>query len=96
MKRHRLRVFKSNRYIYAQIINDVDKRVIIGVSSLTSEIKKKKFSTHSECARSIGNLIAKKALAKKVKKIAFDRGRFKYHGNLKELADGAREGGLEF
>ena len=95
-RRPRLKVFKSNRHIYAQIIDDVNEKVITGVSSLTAEIKEKKFSTPRECARSIGNLIAKKALLKKVKKITFDRGRFKYHGNLKELADGAREGGLEF
>lgn len=94
--RSRLMVFRSNRHLYVQIIDDVKGKVITGVSSLTSDIAKKKFSNPKERAKEIGKLIAQKASQKKIKQVTFDRRKYKYHGIVKELADGAREGGLEF
>jgi large subunit ribosomal protein L18 len=92
----RLAVFRSSKNIYAQIINDFDGIVIVGVSTLNPDIKNKKLSNPKERAREVGKAIAKKALEKDIKKVVFDRKNYKYHGSVKELADGAREGGLEF
>jgi large subunit ribosomal protein L18 len=92
----RLCVNRTNRHIYAQVINDFDGIVIAGASSMSENIKDKKFANPKERAKEVGKLIAQKALNKNVKKVVFDRKKFKYHGNVKELADGAREGGLEF
>jgi len=85
-KRPRLSVFKSNKAIYAQIIND-EKGITLAESS---NIKQKK------TAKEVGQEIAIKAQGKKIKKVVFDKGGFKYHGQVKDLADGAREKGLEF
>lgn len=90
----RLSVYRSNKFIYAQIIDDVKRETIVGVSekhlSLKEKIKK------SDKAKELGALLAKKALEKKVKAVVFDRGSYKYHGRVKMLAEGAREGGLKF
>lgn len=94
--RLRLRVFRSNRNIYAQIIDDIKGIVLTGVSTMSEEIQKKGIGNNLEKAKEVGKLIAQKAISKKVKKVIFDRGKYKYHGAVKELADGAREGGLEF
>lgn len=82
--RPRLSVFKSNKYLYAQIIND-EKGITL------ASAKGEKVS-----AEKIGESLAKKALALKIKKVTFDRNGFKYHGKVKALAEGARKGGLEF
>ncbi|MFH1414903.1 MAG: 50S ribosomal protein L18 [Elusimicrobiota bacterium] len=95
-ERPRLTVFRSNRNIYAQLVDDDNGNVIAGISSLNEEMKKKKFANPKERAREIGKVIAKIALDRKIQKVVFDRKRYKYHGAVKELADGAREGGLEF
>jgi len=84
----RLCLFKSNQYIYAQLIDDENGKTLIVVSDL----KEKKPKTAFE----IGKMLADKALKKKIKKIVFDRGGYKYHGRVKALAEGAREGGLKF
>lgn len=89
--RPRLCVFRTNAHIYAQIINDVDGLTIVA----TSDIKSKK-GTKVESAKRVGEEIAKLALKKDIKTVVFDRGGFKYHGRVKALADGAREGGLQF
>lgn len=94
--RPRLVVFRSNRHIYAQVVNDFDEKVITGASSQSPEIKKKKFKSPKERAREVGKVVAKRALDKKIKKVTFDKGKFKYHGNVKELSEGAREKGLKF
>ena len=94
--RMRLAVFRSNRHIYAQIINDFKGVVITGVSSCTPELRKKKITNIKEISREVGKLLAKKAKEKKVSKIVFDRKNYKFHGSVKELAEGAREGGLDF
>lgn len=88
----RISVFRSSRYIYAQIIDDAQHQTLISCSSLVVEIK----GTKTDVARGIGKQLAKLALEKGIKQVAFDRGRFLYHGRVKALADGAREGGLQF
>lgn len=92
--RPRLSVFRSNRFVYAQIINDEVGKTIVGISE--KEFSEKTNSKKVDKAKALGVLLAKKAIDKKLKKVVFDRGRYPYHGRIKALADGAREGGLEF
>lgn len=89
----RLSVFKSNRFMYAQLINDTAGKTIVGVSE---KHLKEKLAGKSIRAKAVGVLLAKKALDKKIKKAVFDRGSYSYHGRVSETAKGAREGGLEF
>lgn len=91
--RLRLSVFRSNNYVYAQII-DVKGNTIAGVAE--KALKKDAKATRIERAKQVGVEIAKLALAKKVTEVAFDKGRFAYHGRVKAVAEGAREGGLSF
>lgn len=90
--RLRLSVFRSNKYIYAQLIDDEKRETLIGVS----EKVLKKTGTKSEKAKELGLLLADKAKAKKITKIVFDRGSYAYHGRVKQIAEGLREGGIEF
>jgi len=97
MERPRLSVFKSNNHIYVQVINDDAGHTIISASTVEKDMAS--FTEHKgnrNAAQKVGELVAKKALDKGVKKVVFDRGGFPYHGRIKALADGAREGGLEF
>ena len=89
-ERPRLSVFKSNKYLYAEIIDDVAERTLAAASSLKLNKKIK------EPARVVGQTIAKLAGEKKIKNVVFDRGGYVYTGKVKALADGAREGGLVF
>jgi len=96
-ERPRLNVFRSNKHIYAQVINDEDGRTIVAASTLDKELKDKLTSTaNKEAARLVGQLVGKRALEKGIDKVVFDRGGYLYHGKVKELAEGAREAGLEF
>lgn len=89
----RLAVYRTNKYVYAQIIDDEKGVTITGVTDKhVSEKPMKKM----EAAKALGALIAKKALEKKIGKVVFDRGSRAYHGVIKALADAAREGGLKF
>lgn len=90
-ERPRMVVFKSLNSIYAQLIDDDSRKVIASASSL--KIKK---GTKTEKAKEVGTTISEKAKEKKITKIVFDRNGYKYHGRVKALAEGAREGGLEF
>ncbi len=90
-KRVRLSVFRSNNYVYAQII-DIKGDTIVSVSEKV--LKNDAKSTPIDRAKQVGIEIAKVALAKKVTEVAFDKGRFAYHGRVKAVAEGAREGGL--
>ena len=90
----RLCVFRSSKHIYAQLVDDEASKTLIFARS--QELKKKKGQTKTERAKDVGKLIAKKALEKKIEKVVFDRGGHKYHGRVKALAEGAREGGLKF
>ncbi|OGD32148.1 50S ribosomal protein L18 [Candidatus Azambacteria bacterium RIFCSPHIGHO2_02_FULL_52_12] len=92
-KRPRLSVFRSNQHIYAQLIDDEKGETLSAVSD--AHIKKGKH-TKSELAKMVGMEIAKKAKAAGVDKVVFDRGGFRYHGRVRHVADGAREGGLAF
>jgi len=90
--RPRLSVFRSNSHIYGQLVDDTKKVTLFSVSDLG----KKEKMTKTQAAEMIGEELAKKAIAKKIKKVTFDRNGFIYHGRVKALADGARKGGLEF
>jgi len=91
-ERPRLVVFRSLAHIYAQVINDDTKKVIASASDMKAKAK----GTKAEKAKQVGMEIAKLAQEKKVTKVVFDRNGYKYHGRVKALADGAREGGLQF
>ena len=88
----RLTVFRSNKQIYAQVIDDLTGRTLAAASSLKIEEKLPK----KEQAAKVGEMVAKNALEAGVEKVAFDRNGYLYHGRIKELADAARKGGLKF
>lgn len=91
--RARLSLFRSNKYLYVQIIDDKSGKTIIGASEKqVTDVK----GTKTEKARALGTMIAKLAKEKKVTSVVFDKGRYSYHGRVKALADAAREGGLVF
>lgn len=91
--RPRLSVFRSNKNIYAQMIDDRKKHTLVAANSLQLDKKNK---TKQDLAREVGELLARRAKKASVKKVVFDRGRYKYHGRVKQLAEKAREGGLDF
>ncbi len=93
-ERPRLSVYRSNKEIYAQLINDVDGKTIAAASSLEKDITKE--GTFADIAKAVGKKVAEKALANGVELVSFDRSGYLYHGRVKALADGAREGGLKF
>lgn len=91
--RPRLSVFRSNKFIYAQLIDDTNAHTLCAVSSKDAENSK---GTKTEQASHIGKLLAEKAKASNIETVVFDRGGYRYHGRVKALADGAREAGLKF
>ena len=93
--RPRLNVFRSNKHIYAQLIDDVNGVTLASASTLDKEINLDS-SNNVDAAVKIGELVAKRAVEKGVKTVIFDRGGYIYHGRIKALADAARENGLEF
>ncbi len=97
-ERPRLVVFRSNKQIYAQIIDDVTRQTLMNASSLSKELEEqlKKAKTKKDKAKIVGKFIAEQALEKKISQVVFDRAGYLYHGRVKALADGAREGGLKF
>ena len=94
-ERPRLCAFFSNRFIYAQLINDAERRTLINASSKELKGANDNKKTLAE-AKKVGELLAKKAKEKNISKAVFDRRSYKYHGRVKALAEGAREGGLNF
>lgn len=92
--RPRLCVFRSNRYIYAQVIDDTKQKVMLACSS--SNLKDTKNKKKTEIATEVGKMIGKIAAEKGIKRVAFDRAGYRYHGRVKALAEGARAAGLEF
>ena len=94
-KRNRLSVFRSNNHLYAQLIDDNNGTTLASASSLEKSIKDKKLQ-RKEIAELIGKNIAKKIISKGIDKVAFDRGKYKYHGLIKILAEAARSEGLNF
>ncbi len=91
----RLTVFRSNSEIYAQLIDDKSSKTLLAVGSVDKSIQGVKVNK-LEKAKLVGKLIAEKALANGIQAVVFDRNGFLYHGRIKSLADGAREGGLKF
>ena len=97
MDRPRLTVNRTNRHIYAQVIDDSAGHTLAAASSLEAELREGgKIGADVEAAKAVGKLIAERAVAAGVKQIRFDRGGFIFHGRVRALAEGAREGGLEF
>jgi len=96
-ERPRLSVFRSNRNIYAQIIDDTAGVTLVATSTKAKELREQTSKAmNKEVAASVGEALAKKALDVGIKCVCFDRNRFKYHGRIKSLADAAREAGLVF
>ena len=93
-ERPRMCVFRSNKNIYVQVIDDVNGVTLAAASSLDKDFEG--YGGNKEAAKKVGEAIAKKALDKGIDTVAFDRGGFLYHGRVKELAEGARESGLKF
>lgn len=95
--RPRLAVFRSNKHIYAQIIDDTAGQTLAAASTMEKSLAEGMKSTSNiEAAKAVGDALAKKALAKGIETIVFDRGGYIYHGKVKALADAAREAGLKF
>jgi large subunit ribosomal protein L18 len=93
----RLNVYRSNKHMYAQVIDDVSGQTRVAASTLSPELKGKlKGTGNREAAKQVGMLVAQKCLAEQITTVVFDRSGFLYHGRVKALADSAREGGLKF
>ena len=96
-RHQRVSVFRSNKNISVQIIDDVNGVTLASASTLDKELKGQiEYGGNKDAAKKVGEAIAKRALDKGIETVAFDRGGFLYHGRVKELADGAREAGLKF
>lgn len=94
-ERPRLSVFRSNKHIYVQLVDDVKGQTMVAAST-SEENLKEKLGGSVEGAKTVGGLVAKRALAKNISMIVFDRSGYLYHGRIKALADAARENGLKF
>lgn len=93
----RLNVYRSNRHMYAQIIDDLSGHTRVAASTMSPELKGKLKSTgNREAAQQVGLLVAQKCLAQQITRVVFDRSGFLFHGRVKALADSARQGGLKF
>lgn len=97
-ERPRLAVYKSAKYVYAQIIDDTDGNTLAQASSLDPEVRKglEKGTATIAAAEAVGKTLAERAKAKGIESVVFDRGGFVYHGKVKAIAESAREGGLQF
>ncbi len=94
-ERPRMTVFRSNKHIYVQIIDDTRGHTLVAASSLEKDLRSEKLPM-TEMAKKVGALVAQRALEKGITKVVFDRNGYKYHGRIKALADAAREQGLNF
>ncbi|HBT39620.1 MAG: 50S ribosomal protein L18 [Thermotoga sp. 50_1627] len=96
-ERPRLAVYRSEKHIYAQIIDDTKGHTLVSASTLDKELRQRLPKTYNvDAAKEVGKLIAQRALSLGIKTVVFDRGGFKYHGRIRALADAAREAGLQF
>jgi large subunit ribosomal protein L18 len=97
-QRPRLNVFRSSAHMYAQVIDDLAGHTLVAASDMDEDVKKLigDKATKTERAKAVGSVIAERARAAGVSSVVFDRGGFLYHGRIKAVAEGAREGGLEF
>jgi large subunit ribosomal protein L18 len=97
LDRPRLAVFRSHKHIYAQIINDLEGRTLLGVSTLSGPVKEKvKYGGNVKAAEILGEIIAEEAKRLKIEKVVFDRAGYQYHGRVKAFAEAARRKGLLF
>ncbi len=97
LDRPRLSVHRSNKHIYAQMIDDVTGRTLLSASTLSRELRERLKSTGTvEAATLVGDLLARRAREAQVTRVVFDRNQYRYHGRVKALAEAARQGGLEF
>lgn len=92
----RMSVFRSNKQIYVQFIDDLERKTLLSVCSRNKELAEKSNVSGIEQAKLVGNLAAKKALENGITQVVFDRNGYLYHGRIKSLAEAAREGGLKF
>lgn len=94
----RFTVFKSLNHIYGQIVNDIDQKTVVSASSIDKEVREKfkPEMNKTDQSKLVGEVLAKRAMEANIKKVAFDRNGYIYHGRIKAVADGARKGGLEF
>ncbi len=95
-ERPRLAVFRSNKHIYAQVIDDVAQHTLVAASTVEPSLRSQMSGSTCEASQEVGKLVAQRALEKGIEKVVFDRGGNIYHGRVKALADAAREGGLDF
>jgi large subunit ribosomal protein L18 len=95
-ERPRLRVFKSNKHIYAQIIDDVAGHTLVAMSTQDKSLGEETFKGKISMAEKVGELLAQKGKAQGITTVVFDRGGYRYHGRVKALSEGARKGGLDF
>lgn len=93
-ERPRLNVFRSEKHIYAQIIDDVAGKTLVSASSVEKDFEG--LGSNKEAARKVGKTVAERAVKAGIEQVVFDRGGYIYHGRVQELAEGAREGGLKF
>ena len=94
-QRPRLAVYRSEKNIYAQVIDDVTQITLVSASSIDKAFEQK-LGSNKEAAKLVGKMIAERALEKGIEEVVFDRGRYVYHGRVQNLAEGAREAGLKF
>jgi large subunit ribosomal protein L18 len=94
--RPRLCVFRSNKHIYAQIVDDSNGKTLVAASTLDAEVKGGKGGSNIAAAKTVGTAVAKRAIDKGIQAVLFDRGGYIYHGRVKALAEAAREAGLKF
>jgi len=96
-QRPRLSVFRSDRHIYAQVVNDASGKTVLAVSTLSAELRAQlKKTADVSAAKQVGLLAARRCLEKGIDQVVFDRNGFLYHGRIRAVAEGAREGGLKF
>ncbi len=97
LRKNRLCVYRTSQHIYAQVTADDGVTTLVAASTLSKEIREgREGKDKTTLAKEVGNLVAKRALEKKISQVAFDRSGFRYHGRIKALADAAREVGLQF
>lgn len=97
LERPRMTLFKSNKYIYVQLIDDIAGKTLASASSLEKSIREgDNAKVNLATSEKVGKLIGERAVAKGIKQVVFDRGPYAYHGNVKKVADAAREAGLDF
>lgn len=95
-ERPRLSVFRSNKHIYCQLIDDESGKTLVSASTRDRGLRSKSYGGNKDAAAEIGKVLAERAIAEGVKAVCFDRGVYKYHGRVAALADAAREAGLSF